>query len=86
MLFVGPNDLALSMLGYVPSNGTEEEYIDAIDKVVATAKKYGKKTGILAPDGAAAKKIVGKFDFIVIGNDAKMFGQFLTSQVTAAKA
>ena len=86
MLFIGPNDLALSMLGYVPANGTEQVYLDAIEKVVAAGKKHDKKVGTLVNDGATAKKVIGKFDFIVISNDAKLFGMFLTSHVAAAKA
>ena len=40
MLFIGPNDLAMSLLGYTPSNG-EAVFTDAVDKVVAAATKLG---------------------------------------------
>lgn len=42
MVFIGPNDLALSLLGHVPVKGDEPEFIEAINTIVAVARKHGK--------------------------------------------
>jgi 4-hydroxy-2-oxoheptanedioate aldolase len=44
-LFIGPNDLAQSLLGYTPARGDEPVFVDAIQKIVAAAKKHGKWVG-----------------------------------------
>ncbi|KAK2935243.1 aminotransferase [Fusarium oxysporum f. sp. vasinfectum] len=49
MVFIGPNDLAFSLLGYVPAKGDEPEFLDAIDKIVAAARKHGNRPGYV-PD------------------------------------
>jgi 4-hydroxy-2-oxoheptanedioate aldolase len=51
MLFIGPNDLALSFLGYVPARGDEPEFVGAIEKIVAAARKHGKWVARLSNDG-----------------------------------
>lgn len=71
LLFIGPNDLALSLLGYTPAKSTETIFLAAIDKVIASAKKHGKKVGILAVDGEAAKKAKERFDMVVLSNDTR---------------
>ncbi len=38
MVFIGPNDLALSLLGYVPARGDEPEFQRAIENIVAAAR------------------------------------------------
>lgn len=42
LVFIGSNDLAQSLLGYVPARGDEPEFVDAVEKVIKAAKKYGK--------------------------------------------
>ncbi|KAL4908485.1 hypothetical protein BDW74DRAFT_175169 [Aspergillus multicolor] len=42
MLFIGPNDLALSLLGYVPARGDEPEFVGAIERIVGAARRHGK--------------------------------------------
>ncbi|KAI4717891.1 hypothetical protein E4T48_05894 [Aureobasidium sp. EXF-10727] len=42
MIFIGPNDLALSVLGYVPARGDEPAFVQAIEKIVAAARRHGK--------------------------------------------
>ena len=50
--YVGPNDLSLSFGSYPPQFGnaqyerTHPQYIEAFDKVVAAAKKWGKPAGM----------------------------------------
>ena len=55
MIFIGPNDLALSILGYVPAKGDEPKFVNAIDKILAAARKHGKWVARLSNDGASCK-------------------------------
>jgi len=43
--FIGPWDLSSNLLGRVPPDFDNPEYIGAIDKVIETAKKVGKPAG-----------------------------------------
>lgn len=70
-LFVGPNDLALSMLGYTPATWEEPEFLGALEKVVDAAHRNGKTVGILAANGDKARTLLEQFDFVVIGGDVK---------------
>jgi 2-keto-3-deoxy-L-rhamnonate aldolase RhmA len=69
MLFIGPNDLALSVLGYVPARGDEPEFIDAIERIVGAAKKHNKWVGRLSNDRASCKKHLEVFDTVALSYD-----------------
>lgn len=71
MIFIGPNDLALALLGYIPAKYSEKVFINAIDTIRATATKYGKKVGILVTDGAKAQDAKKDSDLIAIGTDVR---------------
>jgi 2-keto-3-deoxy-L-rhamnonate aldolase RhmA len=43
--FIGPYDLSSNLLGRVPPEYDNPEYMGAIDKVIETAKKVGKPAG-----------------------------------------
>ncbi|KAI1392695.1 Pyruvate/Phosphoenolpyruvate kinase-like domain-containing protein [Hypoxylon trugodes] len=86
LLFIGPNDLALSILGYTPAKFTEIAFLEAIDKVVASAKKHGKKVGILTADGEAAKKAKGRFDLVVVNGDAKAMMAWYEKELKIARS
>jgi 2-keto-3-deoxy-L-rhamnonate aldolase RhmA len=70
-IFIGPNDLAMSMLGYAPAHYTEEPYLAAIEKVRQAGKVAGVKVGILAPDGVKGRAFRGRFDMVGCGGDVK---------------
>ncbi|GFZ43170.1 hypothetical protein JCM24511_00889 [Saitozyma sp. JCM 24511] len=83
MIFIGPNDLALSLMGYTPGS-TEPEFLGAIDTILAAAKEAGKKTGILVNNGDLAREAKKRFDFVVIGGDVKALGFWFAAQLEAA--
>ena len=56
MIFIGPNDLAQSLLGYVPARGDEPEFVAAVDKIINAARKHGKWAGRMVNNGTAAKE------------------------------
>ncbi|TVY20393.1 2-keto-3-deoxy-L-rhamnonate aldolase [Lachnellula arida] len=86
LLFIGPNDLALSLLGYTPAKFTEAVFLAAIDKVVASAKKHGKKVGILTVDGETTKKAKERFDMVVLSNDTRSLQAWYGKELKIARS
>lgn len=86
MVFIGPNDLALSVLGYVPAKGNEAEFLDAIAKVVAAARKHGKWVGRLSNDGAAAKAHLAVFDTVALSYDVRAIQNWYMSELFIARS
>lgn len=86
MLFIGPNDLALSVLGYVPAKGDEPEFVDAIEKIVAAARKYGKWVARLSNDGVSAKRHLEVFDTVAMSYDVRAIVNFYTAELRAVRS
>jgi 4-hydroxy-2-oxoheptanedioate aldolase len=86
LVFIGPNDLSLALLGYTPAKYTEPVFLDAIDKVVASAKKHCKKVGILAVDGDAAKKAKERFDLVVMSADIRSLQAWYRAELEVARS
>lgn len=84
-LFIGPNDLAQSLLGYTPARGDEPEFADALEKIVAAARKHGKWVGRLVNDGPLARKAQGKFDSVAITGDTKAIQNWYIAQIQAVR-
>ena len=85
MVFIGPNDLALSILGYVPAEGTEPAFIDAIEKIVAAARKHGKWVGRLSNNGALCKEHLKTFDTVALSYDIRAIQNWYTAELQAAR-
>ncbi|PLB44566.1 2,4-dihydroxyhept-2-ene-1,7-dioic acid aldolase [Aspergillus steynii IBT 23096] len=86
MLFIGPNDLALSVLGYVPAKGDEPEFVDAIDRIVAAARKHGKWVGRLSNDGEASKEHLKVFDTVAMSYDIRGLQNWYVSELKVARS
>ncbi|KIW55007.1 hypothetical protein PV05_07325 [Exophiala xenobiotica] len=86
LLFIGPNDLSLDILGYTPAKFTETAFLEAIDKVVETAHKHGKKVGILVVDGEAAKKAKERFDMVLVSNDVRSLQAWYGNELEIARS
>lgn len=84
-LFIGPNDLALSLLGYVPARWDEPEFLDAIETVYQAGKKHSKVVGILARGGDHAKELSKRFPLIGLGSDVRALMNAMKATVAAAK-
>lgn len=61
-------------------------FLEAIDKVVVTAKKYGKKAGITAADGEAAKKMKERFDLVLMRGDVKSLRAWYSRELKIARS
>lgn len=86
MLFIGPNDLALSLLGYVPAKGDEPDFTSAIEKIVAAANRYGKWIGRLSNDGASARKHLEIYDAVAMSYDARAIQNWYVEELRAARS
>jgi 4-hydroxy-2-oxoheptanedioate aldolase len=84
MIFVGPNDPALSILGYVPAKGDEPEFINAIEEIVNAARKHGKWVGQLLNDGIAAEKHLDTFDTVALSYDVHAIMNLYSAELEAA--
>jgi 4-hydroxy-2-oxoheptanedioate aldolase len=82
MLFIGPNDLALSILGYVPA---EPEFVDAIEKIVAAARKHNKWVGRLSNDGASCKRHLEVFDAVALSYDIRAMQNWYMAELGVAR-
>jgi 4-hydroxy-2-oxoheptanedioate aldolase len=82
-LYIGPNDLAIS-LGYAPSGvPTDPVVIDAIKTIAAGAKRHGVYAGIHCGSTAMAKQMIGLgFQFVTLLAD----NAFLASAAKGAVA
>jgi 4-hydroxy-2-oxoheptanedioate aldolase len=85
MLFIGPNDLALSVLGYVPARGDEPEFVEAIEKIVAAARKHGKWVGRLSNDGKASKEHLKVFDTVALSYDVRAMQNWYFPELETAR-
>lgn len=86
MVFIGPNDLALSLLGYVPARGDEPTFVDAIAKIVAAARKHGKWVGRLSDNGALAKFHLQEFDTVALSYDARALQRWYVRELEDARS
>src|SRR3954463_6444463 len=71
VLFIGPRDLSHD-LG-VPGDLTAPAYLQALDTVLAAARRHGQACGMLVPDGAAAAaRLAQGWSFLAIGSDSTL--------------
>lgn len=89
MLFVGPSDLGLS-LGHEPRiDQTDAVVVEAIDRILATAKRAGIKAGIYCRNPDYAKAMMEKgFDLVTVTSDQEMIsaGAAIAKRFTLALA
>jgi 2-keto-3-deoxy-L-rhamnonate aldolase RhmA len=85
VLFVGPRDLSHD-LG-VPGDVTAPAYLEALESVRAAAARHGKACGLLAGDGAAARRLRGQgWRFVGIGSDSTLLAAALGTALAAARS
>ncbi|CAG2006565.1 unnamed protein product [Fusarium graminearum] len=86
MLFIGPNDLAQSLLGYVPARGDEPEFIAAIDKIIDAGRRHGKWVGRMVNNGSVAKEERPRYDTVAITGDTKAIQNWYISEFDIARS
>jgi 4-hydroxy-2-oxoheptanedioate aldolase len=86
-IFIGPNDLAISMGLPNSLDPKESKVADAITQILAACKRHKVKAGIHTGSAANAKAMVAKgFDFVTILSDARILAQAATALVADVKA
>jgi 4-hydroxy-2-oxoheptanedioate aldolase len=69
-VYIGPNDLCVSLTGGADVDPALPEAVAAIDRVAEAAKRHGRIAGIFANTTALARDYAGRgFSFISLGND-----------------
>lgn len=86
MVFIGPNDLALCLLGYVPARGDEPEFVNAIATIVEAARKHGKWIGRLSNDGASCREHLEVFDTVALSYDVRAIQNWYTAELKVARS
>lgn len=86
MIFIGPNDLALALLGYVPAKGDEPPFVGAIDKIVAAAKKHEKWVARLSNDGNACREHLKVFDAVAMSYDVRAVQNWYSAELQIARS
>ncbi|PIB02959.1 2-keto-3-deoxy-L-rhamnonate aldolase [Cercospora beticola] len=86
MIFIGPNDLALALLGYVPAKGDEPPFVEAIDKIVAAAKKHEKWVARLSNDGTACREHLKVFDAVAMSYDVRAIQNWYSAELQIARS
>ena len=86
MIFTGPNDLALSLLGYIPARGNEPEYTEAIAEIVAAAHKHGKWVARLSNSGALCKEHLQTLDAVALSHDVRAIQNWYTAELQIARS
>ena len=73
MIYVGPTDLALSLGRDIRKGLSDEVLLQAIDQIVAAAKKAGIRTGIYCRNAEDAKAMFARgFDLATVTSDDAM--------------
>jgi len=85
-IYIGPNDLAIS-LGFPPNpEPVEPEVREAVETILAAAKRHGVQAGIHCPNGSSARhKIEMGFTFVTLGNDARMLATAAKDDIKTAR-
>lgn len=86
LIFIGPNDLAQSMLGFTPARGHEPEFVAAIERVQVATRKHGKWLGGLAKDGTGARQVENKYDTVAIATDTRAIQNWYSAEIGRARA
>jgi 2-dehydro-3-deoxyglucarate aldolase/4-hydroxy-2-oxoheptanedioate aldolase len=85
VLFIGPRDLSHD-LG-VPGDLTAPAYLEALDAVLAAARRHGKASGMLVSDGtAAANRLAQGWSFLAIGSDSTLLAATIRTELDRARA
>lgn len=85
-VYIGPNDLAIS-LGNPPNpEPTAANVIEACDTVLACARRRGLAAGMHTPSGASARdKIEKGYQFVTIANDTRLMAAAAAREIDAAR-
>ncbi len=86
-IYVGPSDLAVTMGEGPGLDRKPGKVYDAIQHVLAVAKKSGVRAGLHCMDPSYIKQMYSTgFEFASLSNDVRLLTQIVTSQVSAVRS
>jgi len=84
-IFIGPVDLRHS-LGFSGPDGTEPEYLAALQKVLSVAGKFSKPVGILGSPESMSRLVDMGFKYVMLGGgDAGILGDAATALLNKSR-
>ena len=85
-VFIGPNDLSLTLTGAASAESTHPDMLDAIECVVSRCRQKHKIAGIFCTSGvAAAQRIHQGFQFVTPANDVMQLGRASREAIALAR-
>ncbi|MFK3659086.1 HpcH/HpaI aldolase/citrate lyase family protein [Scandinavium sp. NPDC088450] len=85
-VFIGPNDLSLTLTGTASAESTHPEMLSAIERVVSRCRDKRKIAGIFCTSGtAAAQRIAEGFNFVTPANDVMQLGRASREAIALAR-
>ncbi|HEX4499940.1 MAG TPA: aldolase/citrate lyase family protein [Scandinavium sp.] len=75
-VFIGPNDLSLTLTGSASAESQHPEMLAAVEQVLAACREHHKIAGIFCTSGqAAAARLTQGFHFVTPANDVMQLGR-----------
>jgi 4-hydroxy-2-oxoheptanedioate aldolase len=76
MLYVGPSDLGLALGREAKQNQTDPVVMEAVDKILAAARRAGLKAGMHCTSAEYAREMIDKgFDFVTVISDENLLAR-----------
>ena len=85
-LFIGPNDLSLTLTGSASAESQHPEMLAAVELVLARSREHNKIAGIFCTSGqAAADRLAQGFHFVTPANDVMQLGRAAREAIAQAR-
>lgn len=85
-VFIGPNDLSLTLAGSASAESQHPEMLAAIERVIHCCRQQQKIAGIFCTSGAAAAaRIAQGFQFVTPANDVMQLGRASREAIALAR-
>lgn len=85
-VFIGPNDLSLTLTGSASAESRHPEMLAAVELVIARSRAHSKVAGIFCTSGeAAAARIAEGFTFVTPANDVMQLGRAAREAIALAR-
>ena len=86
-VYIGPGDLSLSLGGRQRVDLTEPLLVEALDTILAAAKRHGKITGLHTNSPEYARMVIEKgFQFVTVMTDSTILGTYARNLVDATRS
>ncbi|MGO2155876.1 MAG: aldolase/citrate lyase family protein [Serratia proteamaculans] len=85
-IFIGPNDLSLTLTGHASAESQHPDMLAAVELVLARSHAHKKLAGIFCTSGqAAASRLAQGFQFVTPANDVMQLGRAAREAVALAR-